>query len=399
MRVLHLADIHAREKDFVEVSTCMNSIVVEAYEIKPDLIAIAGDCFDSQEIKLDSNSTKMLFQMLAGLADVAPVIIVMGTPSHDGNAPLVFQHIKAKYEIYISHRPEVLFLAGSKICLEPDDMAPYKPELIISTTPTPTKQYFRTDAGVQESDALIAEALTDLFISFGSLANQFDCPHIHVGHYQVGGAYISDTQQLIGRDIEISIDQISLAQADLVCLGHIHKPQQIGKNVFYSGSIFRKDWGELEDKGFYVHEIHKKGGVPFSRFIKTPTRKLFKTELDKTQGDISGDLAGVPEAADIKDAFVKIAVKIYRDDVPLFNSKLIKQFYLDAGAQDVKIELIQIPRENVRSANFITLRTTGEKLTEQAEIKNEEIPAGVLEKVERLETEPADKIIDEVTKL
>ncbi len=187
--------------------------------------------------------------MFSDLADIAPVVVVIGTPSHDGTAAEVLEHIKAKNEVWVSSRPEQIHLyeIGGKMVIRA--ASPVPPTAIISMVPTPTKQFFNSDSDIKGTDNEIAQAMGAMFAGFGSQAANFPgVPHILVGHFQIGGAFVSETQQLNGLDIEISREQIGYANADLVMLGHIHLHQQIGQNIFYSGSIFRKDFGELDAK-------------------------------------------------------------------------------------------------------------------------------------------------------
>jgi DNA repair exonuclease SbcCD nuclease subunit len=63
---------------------------------------------------------------------------------------------------------------------------------------------------------------------------------------------ISETQMLPGGDIAIGKDILTLAGADLYCLGHIHLNQEYdlpgGTKAYHSGSIFRKDFGEKRSR-------------------------------------------------------------------------------------------------------------------------------------------------------
>ena len=53
-----------------------------------------------------------------------------------------------------------------------------------------------------------AAAMSGIFAGFGAKSAEFDCPHIAAGHISMGGAYISETQTLIGVDIEITKELI-----------------------------------------------------------------------------------------------------------------------------------------------------------------------------------------------
>jgi DNA repair exonuclease SbcCD nuclease subunit len=78
MKILHSADWHVRDKDIEEITKCLGFLVETARTEGTDLITIAGDCFDSRDIKLDSQSAKLVIKIISELADICPVAVVLG---------------------------------------------------------------------------------------------------------------------------------------------------------------------------------------------------------------------------------------------------------------------------------------------------------------------------------
>lgn len=222
------------------------------------------------------------------------------------------------------------------------------------------------------------------------------------GHFQVGGAFISDTQQLVGRDIEISTDQLAMANADVICLGHIHKAQEFKSvNAFYSGSIYRKTFGETEPKGFYVHELRPvelNAFLTTSRFIETPTRQKLTIREDFTREDIREVDAVIhthgPE--DLKDAFVKVEFKVWQDEAGKINQAELERSFLEAGAARADISLIRIPRETVRAARVLQLTSLRSKVKEMAAVRLEEVSDEVLAKADLLESTSPEELVQVV---
>lgn len=407
MKILHMADIHARDKDIEEIESCLQHVVSVAETEQPDIIINAGDTFDSQNIKADSESVKLIFRIFAELANIAPVAVLIGTPSHDGQAAETFEYIKARYPVWVSTRPEQLYFCEGDLNI--DSSALYAPaqvpvEAVISLCPAPTKQFFNTNSDIKGSDSEIAVEMSKMFAGFAAQAEAYNCPHILVGHWNTTGSLISETQTLTGVDIEISKEQIGLANADLVCLGHIHKAQQLGDNIFYSGSIYRTTWGEMDDKGFYVHEIDQIPGdnrlhLTESRFELTPTRKLLKFKEDLTKEHVIEELDVLLYAygpAELQNAHMRVEFKVYQDDAQKIDAEQIKNFFLSGGAKEVDVKLVRIPRENVRSQNILKLVTLREKLIEQAALKKEDVPESILAKADLLETETSEAIVAHV---
>ena len=384
MKILHLADIHARDKDLDEIQKCLGKVLETATEEKPDLIVIAGDIFEFRDIALDSESVRFIFHFVRSMAIFAPVAIVLGTPSHDGHAPeALFYASGRNHNVWVAKLPEQLILKNGILHPAIKHLDRTDHDAIISMLSTPTKQH------MQATDDGLDSAMSPIFSGMGAFASQYECPHIMVGHFSVRGAAISETQTMVGRDIEIGKDQIELAKADVVCLGHIHKAQKIEPNIFYSGSIYRKDFGEMEEKGFFIHEA---GATNLSRrFIKTPTRKLAKYSHNLIEDPY---LCPMPEIE--KDSIVRLEYTIYQDQAVMIDREGIEKDYKDAGAKEVDIRIIRVPRENVRSEKIIQLTTLRDKIQERARLENEEISESILSKADQLEESKPDDIINSV---
>jgi len=391
-KILHFGDIHARDKDIDEVEKCLNFMVSVAKEEQPDLLVNAGDTFDAGGIRADSLSAKLIFKIFKELADIAPVIIITGTPSHDSNIPSLLKYISARYPIFVSERPEQIYLCKGDLNADPAKLfAPI--EAVISTLPSPTKQHWNSDSSINETDAEIGAALSGIFAGFGAQAAQYDCPHILMMHCTIRGAKLSENTQMIGRDIEVGKDQIKLTNANLVCCSHIHYAQAIDKITFYSGSLFQGDSSEFgQNFGFYIHEIDTANRLQASKYIITPYTKLYAIKHDFT--DSQGDflVPFTPETLkNVRDAVVKVEIKVFEDEVAKIDREDLERNLSEAKSYDIKI--IRTPRENVRSENILKLVRLRDKLTEMAKLKNEDVPEPILAKADELESMEGDEIV------
>lgn len=403
MKCLHLADLHARDKDLDEIKKCCATVTETAEAEQPDVIVIAGDVFDSRDIRLDSDTCRFIFPFISELADIAPVAIVLGTPFHEGHATEALRHITSmKHNVWVSSSPEqLIILEGGvyKSALYPlrGKSTPMEDvKAILSMVPQPTKQF------LQVSDDELSNAMTPIFAGFGARAAAFDCPHILVMHGSIRGATLSNEQLMIGKDIEISKEQIQLANPDIVLAGHIHKSQLIEPNIYYSGSIYRVDAGEMEQKGFYVHEFGEFGlNQEYdwkSRFIETPARKIFKLEEDFTQeGYDLKELDATLYAFDLDDmdgADVRATLRVYQDEAATLEKEKIEEFYKSAGAQHVDVRIVRVPRETVRSEKLMRLTSLRDKVREMAALKGEDVSETILSKADWLETHTEDDILE-----
>ena len=398
MKIIHFADIHARDKDIEEIENNLNFLISSANKEKPDLFVIPGDVFDSKNIKMGSVTALKISELFLSLSDIAPIIICLGTDSHDGLVPKILKYIgDGGYSIYVSERPEqIAFYDGDFMSLEewgkPGNLPPtdlshlYSPEAIITTCPTPTKKYFQTDSSIEISNQEIGHNLGVMLAGFGVNSNNYiqpSCYKIFMGHFSVSGAKISDTQTMTGRDIEVTTQQLAATNSDVVCLGHIHKAQKMKDNIFYSGSIYRKNYGETEDKGFYIHEKGKE-----SRFIKVPAIKKIVIDYDWTISPeaITDDIMNLSAIEDFNECKIKLNIKLWQDDVHILDKNVIKQYFINEGAFDCIINLIVVPREIVRNKEVNQVEKVSEKIKVLSENRGEEIEEGIIDRIADLES-------------
>lgn len=395
LKIIHTADWHIQDSNHDEIAKCLSALIEKSMSLFPDLVVVAGDLTESRNTRLESRSAKTIVDTVTALSMAAPVVIVSGTPSHDGSCSELLNHIpfvgpRGGRVVHVSTSPEMLCLHNGEIfSFDPD--SPRKCDALISMLPTPTKQYFQTDSGIQKSDHEIAIELNDVLAGLASMSSGIDCPHIHVGHYQVSGCYISETQTLTGVDIDIHPDQLLLLGADVICLGHIHKAQEMKHKAFYSGGITRNTFGELDMKGFYVHTISDSGTV--SEFIDLPARELHIIRKDFLERPINIEEIKTEITANLSGSWVKISANVWADEAREINQADIERHFLDAGSDRVLIDLIRKPRETVRSESVTSAITLRDKVHEMARLRVEAIASGVLEKAGLLETMNSDALI------
>ena len=393
MRVLHSGDWHTRDKDIEEIEKCLRKVVDTAREEAVDLIVIAGDLFDSQDVKLDSLSAKLIVRVISELADIAPVAIVIGTASHDGTAAEILRYARGKHFVHVASVPEQVFLTAGDVYMRPG-IGNIKPNAVLTLIPTPTKQF------LQGTDQDISQAMSAVFAGFGAQAAQHKAPHILVTHLNVNGCRLANGQIRTGMDIEVSVDQMNLGNFDLGCLGHIHIEQCLGEKYFFSGPIYATKIDEDGRKGFWIHEFPKTPmGVFSHRFTETPAKKLLRLHHDFVKDPPIDELDIVLyqfERSEIEGSFVRCDFTVYQDEAGKISKETITSFYKSAGALDVDIRIIRVPRETVRAEAVLKADRLRDKIVKMAEIKNETVSEGILTKADQLEDMQADELIKAV---
>jgi len=407
VEILHTADWHSRAEDLDEIKACGDTILKTALERKPDLVVIAGDVFHSRDAKAESEHVKYSIGLVRDLSGICPVVGVIGTPSHDGKAPLLLNSVGSNHEVFIAERPVQVILRNDQLLpltpdRIPDTPATLPPAAIITLIPAPTKEFFKSDAGISEGDQEIGQALTTMFAGYGATAANYQAPHILVGHWNVTGAFVSGTERLTGVDIEVSVDQMAMAQANVVCLGHIHLGQKIGENIFFSGSPQMNSWGEIADKGLFYHTIDwgdtvfrhdGERGQLTSEFITTPTTKRIRFDADLTDTTKEVPMTSY-QGGDYKDALIRLDFKVFTDEVSIIDQDAIRKFFEGEGAKQVDINIARIPRINARSSRLLEIDALREKVQEHAKIKDEAVSESILAKADRLDNEHPDTIIN-----
>ena len=399
MKIIHTADWHI-DANIVEAGRCLQFLCDQADQIRPDLVIVAGDMFNSADIRLDSEAARLAMRTLIALKHYAKegVIVLIGTPSHDGLAAKIFDGID---KIWVCDRPGPIVF--------------HRPEMkydhfIVSVLPQPTKQYLESQVkgDIEDINLAMSEALTAICAGFGSARSQYpNGPHICVGHFSVRGAKISPTQQMMGYDIELGAAQLQLADPTLWCLGHIHHAQEVAPKVFYSGSLYRVDFGERESRpGFWVHEIisaqDPKNADKWLHDLQSVFMETPAATMNKIRFEISGDDPGENPTILIDDAEIEdkmqVEVKCYTDQAELVQIEKIRQDLLARGAKEVEIILQRIPRPNIRSAKILAVDSLREKLIARAELTNETVAPGILEKADMIETMKVEAVLNIIKK-
>jgi exonuclease SbcD len=406
MKIIHTADIHfSNKKDiYKDVLKCSNYLLDTAEEEKPDMIIMAGDIFD-ERVALDSSAALSAVDFITRAGQIAPVLVLKGTPTHDvGDSLHIFRKLNTSYPVYVSEDIEQICLKGASF-RQPLIGAAFIPleagvdgcSAVLSCLPSIQKGNLLALKGkgqdIQDGDYEIADLLRDIFQGFG-LTNQearrHEIPTIFVGHGSILGASLSTGQQMIGKDIELGISDLRLAHADLYCLGHIHKAQRWNE-IFYSGSITRLNYGEEEDKGFFIHELLE--GKAMSRFIHTPARIMKTIRCDDSLPSVES-LADNINDASIKGASLKITYQVSEEDVHRVNDEELKSTAIEKyGVKEVKIEKTITPKVRVRAEGISRIQALDEKLRRWGETVGQDIPQGAFSKLESLERMDEQEII------
>lgn len=352
MKILSTADWHlsdfpgpvidGQNARLLDTVRCLDFLVMKAEEEQPDAILIAGDLFHRSQMWASPmlHLIDIAASRLRRLAAVAPTVLMWGTANHDNLQ--AFENIKAMriLDLYVTTTPQLFPRLQTK-----------SGSLQIAAVPGLDKGYFRTqNPGMDpaEENQTCSRLLGDLILGMGAQVDP-SIPSILMAHYSVAGCELDNGQQHIFTQNEVILPREAIAASpfDLVCLGHIHRAQEVpncGRPVFYSGSINGLTFNEEgQEKGFWIHDLDDNSfttlpEVKGSRFIETPARR-FQTITWNEYGIEAVVNLGMDSVVNsslvkqqTKDAIVRVHYTCSDELNKQLNRKSLEKSLYDAGA-------------------------------------------------------------------
>lgn len=418
MKLLHTGDLHfSNNKEKREESiTCTNHILTISAPEGPDVIALGGDSVDEFDgaIRIDSEAARSAISFVKRAADIASVVIIRGTKSHDRETPYLFAHLGTKYPVHVSNQVEMVALMegpGNTPSFHPFNSIQqlreletqgYRLKTVFTLIPSIDKSYLmgQVDASIKEGNAQTRELLHDLFKGIGQINSQITTvPRVAVIHGMMTGAQFSSGQTAIGEDLEFGLNDLAQLEVDYVAMGHVHKFQSFklsnGALACYSGSPGRLNFGETEEKGFLMVNFDGQK-VKDANFHPTPARRFALYSIEWGETGIDGILAEAEKCkAECNGADVRFRYTIYEEEKHRVNRDELEKSFLDAGARKVKIEVTIIPKTRQRAAGISRITTLPEKVKMWGQTVGENIPDHVLKIAETIEGKETEELIAE----
>ncbi len=292
MKIFHLSDLHIgkqlhRYNMSAEQREILGQIVELAEKEQPDAVIIAGDVYDGPVPSAEAVSVFDDFlTALCGLEPRTAVLMIAG--NHDSAKRIDFaSSILPKHDVYI---------AG---------MSPTRPDEQIKRV-TLQDAYGEVDfyllpfvkPGYVRN--LLDEDITDYDMAVKKLIDREKIDtarrNVIVSHqFYTAGQKMPETcdseVRLVG-GIE-NVDVEALKPFDYAALGHIHRPQKMGKEIYrYCGTPLQYSVSEAgEEKSVTVVELAAKGEAPVIRTLPlAPSRSV-----RKMTGTLQEILAGADE--------------------------------------------------------------------------------------------------------
>ena len=222
MKLLHLADLHGKPERADDFLKSLSVARARAASDAVDLIILAGDIWDGVIRNTRGSRFPEMIEGVRSLADVAPVVLVYGTPTHDADGSLdIFPTLDSKFGITILQPGKTYFLVRHPVddagrVIESDHALDYS-QAILFGVPEPSKKWLIEDAASgAEAEKSVRDRLRGLFAGLGVIRRQYSSlPCVLVYHGQVGGAVLQNGELLDnGSGIRPSIDDLAMVGAD-----------------------------------------------------------------------------------------------------------------------------------------------------------------------------------------
>jgi len=322
MKIAHTGDIHlglgypgpTPQSRFDDIVRTMRWCQQEIIEQECDLVLFAGDAFKDSKVMLDRAAIEIdaFTSWLRGLSAAGiPVVVISGTPSHDAisayglieqmNIPLV----------QIVTRPRVVEAAGVKIACVPG----------LNRSQIATAEECK-GLSAQEIHKIMTDKLTDVCYGLKAQGGEILLSHLTLAGCDAG------FDELVMQHEPI-LTQEAAGQFELVCLGHIHRPQKIQINpqsvAFYCGSPERLTFNDENIRpGFWIQNYSPDDINPHapkltvSEFYETPAREFLTLSFD---GPI-----------DVKDKMVRVRTQMSEAEFKIFDRQEYEKCLYEDGA-------------------------------------------------------------------
>lgn len=353
IKILHTADWHignfpGPEKDgvnlrSVDTGDCINHLQMVAMLEKPDLIVIAGDLFHQARVWADRglSEVKIAIRAIEALSEIAPIIVLRGTPNHDGaeQFAMLGKHFETDDSVRIVTSPTI-----ETVPLINEDYA--MSDLQVACLPGFDRGVYRArypGLSKEDENLVFTEELGNITLGLRSACTSNpDVLKIFISHYTIPGSNTESgqTQFLAQFEPVITPEVLDAARFDLVAFGHIHRPQQLKScnNAFYAGALNAMNFNdEGQDRGFYIHTLEGTELVE-SKFYKTPHREFATIKLNDdditllNNGALDYSLIERAYEENIKDKIVRVIYSCTEANAKTLNKAVLEQRLYEAGA-------------------------------------------------------------------
>ena len=360
VKVLHFADAHIDMANFgrhdpesglpmrvMDFLKSLDTIVQTAISEGVDLVIFAGDTYKdrSPAPTFQREWGKRIIQLSrAGI----PTLLLTG--NHDISPAIGRAHAIQEFDTL--EVPHVLVL-GQPHFLTPADLEGLPIQVLALPWVSRSGLMASLALGGVEPDQVydsLSARLSELVNNWLDNADP-ELPTILTAHASVEGAmYGTERMVMLGTDLVLPPSLVKDQRFDYVALGHIHKPQNLNEGshppVIYPGSIERVDFGEVNDKKFFVIAEVAKGKTQLTWHELVDIRPFIDIHIDlKSEEKINQTLQeAFPPQEELENAIIRMVIDYPQDWESLIDEAALRN--LTAGA--FEFHLVKRPQREAR---------------------------------------------------
>jgi DNA repair protein SbcD/Mre11 len=340
IKLLHFADAHIDMANFgrhdpqsglpmrvMDFLKSLDEIVQTAIEEKVDLVIFAGDTYKdrSPAPTFQREWGKRIMQLSrAGI----PTLLLTG--NHDISPATGRAHAIQEFDtlevphVRVMHQPQFL---------SPADLEGLPVQVLALPWVSRSGMMASLELGGAEPNQIyetLSARLTELVNNWLDEADP-QLPIILTAHASVEGAmYGAERMVMLGNDLVLPPALVKDQRFDYVALGHIHKPQDLNEGahppVIYPGSIERVDFGEADDRKYFILAEVAKGQTKVTwrelknirPFVDIHVRLESDVNINRTLQ------SAIPPQEELADAIVRMTIHYHRDWEPLIDETSLR---------------------------------------------------------------------------
>ncbi len=366
MRFIHIADIHASKDRLPQTLHILETLTERAKQCDIDFILFAGDFWDSTITATKGSGFSDIVSAVRELEKHTYLYFIYGTPTHEPNGSLD------------AFKSDKTFIYSKNCCITESfliNKSLWKtgvPEINMVNfifIPEPRRSNYITKS-IKETDEAINKEIKDFIKS----TKDKDLPGIVVYHGEVKGAVYQNGVSA-SSPTAIPKELLQSLNADYYALGHIHMPQEVFKNAWYSGSACPKDFGEIHDGCYNLVTIENRVTKVEQISFGFPIYQTYKVNypFQYPKGDWSN-------------YHIKLQFDLTNEEKKTLNLKqLADEIKVKTNAVSVKLEPTVIDTENAPKSEVVKRKSIVEKMTEYAKEKGFKLPKHTKELLQNIQ--------------
>ena len=297
MKILHTADWHLGAKTNGKDRLPEQKRVLEEIESivnfeNIDVVIIAGDVFNTSSPSADAE--ELFFETLKNLSNGGERFIFVLAGNHDdptrlsAGLPLAGKHNIALVSDLKKLNKSLFSSNGNARVVETGDgfVRVQVADEILTLAYLPYPSEARLD-GKFDEDTSYSDKVK-YWANIGASAFEPGALNIFVSHLFLTGSKVSDSEKRVGNILAVSASD--LPNAAYTALGHIHRPQKVGENIYYSGAITALS---VNEKNLSVEIVESaSGNIKDIRRVKLNNVSRYETVQAKSLEEVETKLEG-----------------------------------------------------------------------------------------------------------